>query len=344
MNKANQSEILFFAYTLEFLKDYLPCKVGRSPKTVKAYTDSLSVFRRWLLSKKGMRIADFTFTDCDKQLLLEFINDQRDEGKSASCCNLRLSAIRSYIRFAADKNVALESVAISASKAPAFKNARRVKDILSPEALSAMFRAPDQSRIGTRDRTILILLYDSAIRVAELVGITLGDLNVADSSSSSLRIHGKGNKERVVAITDKTARHLSNYLQLYHPIRPTLDDPLFYVDKADTRQAMSTANIERIVRKYAAVAREQGACVPDRVYPHMLRRTRATELYRNGVPLELVSRMLGHSSLETTKIYATPSIEMLKAAVEAGCNPMGEPERPLWLSDEDQLAACFGLR
>ena len=75
----------------------------------------------------------------------------------------------------------------------------------------------------------------------------------------------------------------------------------------------------------------------------MFRRARATELYRNGVPLELVSRMLGHSSTETTKIYAKPSIEMLRAAIEKAESPINNPEKPLWIGGEDALAKICGL-
>jgi integrase/recombinase XerD len=344
MGRPDKAGILFFSQTYEFLMDYLPRKVGRSPETVRAYTDSLSVFRRWLLDVRHTKISDFYFGDCTKSLLLEFMEDLERGGKSASCRNLRLSAIRSYIRFAADGNVALESVAVSVSKVPVAKDPKKSREVLEPEALAAMFDAPGPSRIGVRDRTILILLYDSAIRVAELVGIAIGDLSIGEADSARILIHGKGNKERVVAVTGKTARHLAAYLQVFHPGIPSLSDPLFYVTKKDEKSVMSEANVERIVRKYAAMVRNRGIDIPDKVYPHMFRRTRATELYRNGVPLELVSRMLGHSSVETTRIYATPSIEMLRAAVEAGRNPMDEPEEPLWTGNEDLIAARCGLR
>ncbi|KNY28169.1 integrase family protein [Pseudobacteroides cellulosolvens ATCC 35603 = DSM 2933] len=75
----------------------------------------------------------------------------------------------------------------------------------------------------------------------------------------------------------------------------------------------------------------------------MFRRTRATNLYQNGVELELVSRILGHASTQTTRIYATPSIEMMKEAMGASVNGIPE-EQPLWLKDEEELARLCGLR
>lgn len=79
-----------------------------------------------------------------------------------------------------------------------------------------------------------------------------------------------------------------------------------------SQHRISSGNIERIINKYADSIRSEFPNLPDKVYPHMFRRTRATNLYQSGVALELVSRILGHSSTETTKIYATPSIEMLR--------------------------------
>lgn len=99
---------------------------------------------------------------------------------------------------------------------------------------------------------------------------------------------------------------------------------------------MSAGNIERLIQKYADMAREKSSSIPEKVYPHMLRRSRATHLYRNGVELELVSRILGHSSTETTRIYATPSLEMIRKAMESVETPDTE-ETPLWLGNEEEM-------
>ena len=106
---------------------------------------------------------------------------------------------------------------------------------------------------------------------------------------------------------------------------------------------MSAGNIERLIQKYADMAREKSSSIPEKVYPHMLRRSRATHLYRNGVELELVSRILGHSSTETTRIYATPSLEMIRKAMESVETPDTE-ETPLWLGNEEEMARLCGLR
>lgn len=106
---------------------------------------------------------------------------------------------------------------------------------------------------------------------------------------------------------------------------------------------MSPGNVERLINKYAEQVRSEHPTLPQKVHPHMFRRTRATNLYQNGVELELVSRILGHTSTQTTRIYATPSIEMMKEAMGASVNGIPE-EQPLWLKDEEELAHLCGLR
>ena len=335
---------LFFSETLDYLDNYLPKQAGRSEHTVKAYRDALTVFRRYLYEERGLSLKDFLFSDCDKTLLLEFMAYLQEQGNSPTTCNQRSSAIRGYVWFAADKDVSLQSVALSVSHVPQLKAAEQVKFVLSPEALSALFAAPAESKTGIRDRTMLILLYDSAIRQDELLSLTVGETNLRDIENSYLRIHGKGNKERVVAITPKTVSHVRCYIELCHGTQPKACDYLFYAGSASSKRKMSGANVERIVKKYAEIARASCDEIPEKTHPHMFRRTRATELYQSGVPLELISRMLGHASTETTKTYAVPSIGMLKDAVESVENPANEPAEPLWCGSEDELARLYGLR
>ena len=106
---------------------------------------------------------------------------------------------------------------------------------------------------------------------------------------------------------------------------------------------MSPGNVERIINKYAEKIRPEHPELPAKVHPHMLRRTRATNLYQSDVELELVSRILGHASTQTTRIYAKPSLEMIKSAMDCS-NPELNAEQPLWPDDEVELARIFGIR
>ena len=105
---------------------------------------------------------------------------------------------------------------------------------------------------------------------------------------------------------------------------------------------MSQRNVERIVKKYGDSARKEHPSLPDKTYPHMLRRSRATGLYRDGVPLELVSAILGHASSETTKIYAIPSVEQMREALSKG-QPDEEETEKIWEGKEAEIRRLFGL-
>ena len=290
---------------------------------------------------KKVSIRKFRFEECTHDFLLEYMMYLKDKGCAAGTCNNRLAAIRSYLWYVADGEISMQSIALGASKVPFIKGTQKVKETIKPVDLAALLAAPsDRSKIGIRDKTILILLYDSAIRVSELRELTLESLKL-NETIPYIRVHGKGDKERIVSITDKTVEHLKRYIKIYHS-ETNGDYPLFYTVIKGNLSAMSTGNVERILNKYAEKIRPDHPGFPQKLYPHMLRRTRACGLYQNGVELELVSRILGHTSTQTTRIYASPSIEMLKEAMEN--NSVDVSETAEWLDDEEELARICGIR
>ena len=159
-----------------------------------------------------------------------------------------------------------------------------------------------------------------------------------------IRINGKGSKERVVPTTLRTATHLSRYISVYHSGDYPKTSLLFFTVIKNAAHAMSEGNVERFLSKYARLARSRCDSVPEKVHPHMLRRTRATQLYQNGVSLPMVSRLLGHASLQTTQLYAKPSLHMLREAIESVESPAQKAERPIWIDDEAMMAKLSGLR
>lgn len=339
-SKQNKGE-LFFSHTLDFLTDYLPNRMGRSVETQRAYKDSLTHFRKYLLNERGISIAKFYFEDCTKELLLDFCTFLKNNDNSPATCNARLAAIKSYVQYASDNDISLQSVALRVSKTKGLKIPKREKELLSPQALTALFDQPKETKLGIRDRTIMILLYDAAIRVGELVNLRLSDINI---ESLSIHVMGKGNKERTVAITDKTAGHLSRYISQFHSDESDKDSYLFYTVIKHKVDHISTGTVERILQKYADEARATCPDMPKKVYPHLLRAERATHLYRDGVDPIMISKILGHAQLETTKIYALPSIDQMREAMNRVPVPTDPAEKPLWVGREEEMARQCGLR
>ena len=326
LNKA-----LFFSKTNDFLNIYLKKQAMKSDNTVHTYQDGLTVFRKYLSEVKKISIGKFKFEECTHDFLLEYMAYLKDKGCAAGTCNNRLAAIRAYLWYVADGDISMQSIALGASKVPFIKGTQKVKETINADDLAA---------IGIRDKTILILLYDSAIRVSELRELTIESLKL-NKTIPYIRVHGKGDKERIVSITDKTVEHLKRYIRRFHSEMDS-KRPLFYTVIKGNISAMSTGNVERILNKYAELIRPEHPDLPQKLYPHMLRRTRACGLYQSGVELELVSRILGHTSTQTTRIYASPSIEMLKAAMEN--NSVDISETAEWLDNEEELARLCGIR
>lgn len=340
--KNEQTAELFFSLTYEFLEVYMPKQAGMSMDTVRSYRDALTVFRRYIYEKRGISVSKFLFIDCTKDCLMEFIEYLKNRGCKAGTCNQRIAVIKSYLWYAADKDIALEPIAMRASKVPSCKGRKTEREMLSDEALAAILNQPPNTKMGMRNRTIMTLLYDSAIRISELLGLKLGAVNII-GKEPYIRVLGKGNQERIIGISTRTADHLKNYVALYHP-KPQKDNFLFFTKIKGITDIMSVGNVERFIQQYADEVRVSGVDIPKKVYPHMLRRTRATNLYQDGVDLEMVSKVLGHKKTETTKIYAKPSLSQMREAMESVETPGRRDEIPLWQGNEDEMARAFGLR
>ena len=337
-------EPLFFSMTLEYLETYMPKQLGRSPQTIKVHRDTLTIFRRFLLEEKNIYIRSFRFEDFTPMIVQDFILYLKAKGNSASTCNRRLTSLRAYLWFASDRDITLQSVALRIAKIPLCKEEKREKEILSLDALSCLLRQPKNSKMGLRDRVVMILLYDSAIRLDELLSLTIKDVLIG-RREPYIRVQGKGNKERVVAISDVTAAHLQEYIRVFHPQLPDKQILLFFTSIKGQVGKMSEGNVERFIKQYADQARLFCPSIPENVYPHMFRRSRATQLYQSGIELALISRILGHSSIETTSVYATPSMQMLRDAMESVETDDHLSAKPLWKTcSEDDMAKLCGLR
>lgn len=342
MNKKPEFKDLFFSRTKDFLDLYLTRQEQRSPDTVKAYRISLTSFYIYVTEEKKIRMMNFCFGDCTYDFVLSYSQYlQEVKGLANSTVNQRLAALKSYLKYVSDGDIALMQVYMGVSKVPLLKIPKLHRPVIEKEDLGAFLDMPADTAFGNRDRVILILLFDSAIRVSELTGIVLGDLTL-NTSSPSVVIHGKGRKMRAITLNQKCAGHLKEYIRHYHNEDAPPETPLFYTVIHGKMNHMSQRNVERIVKKYGDITREEHPTMPDSIYPHMLRRSRATGLYRDGVPLEMVSVILGHSSSEVTKTYAIPSVDQMREALEKG-QPEDEQVERIWDGKDVEIRQMFGL-
>jgi site-specific recombinase XerD len=288
-------------------------------------------------------MGSFTFAACDRECVMGFMDHLATKQSKPSTRNQRLAVLKSYLSFAADKDITLQSVALSVGRIPQFRQSRTERVVIPDEAMAAILRQPPDTRMGLRDRAIMVMLYDCGARLAEILGLRISDV-VSGGDNPYVRINGKGSKQRIVPVSSKAIAHLKKYMLAYHGSGGPRTDFLFYTVIKGIIGPMSEGNVERLVKGYAREARRSCPSVPENVHPHMFRRTRATQLYRNGVDLPLVSRLLGHARLETTQIYASPSLKMLRDAITSVETPEQKAERPIWEGNENMLIKLSGLR
>ncbi len=217
---------------------------------------------------------------------------------------------------------------------------------MTEKAVEALLKEPDtRTAIGLRDQMIMVMLYDTGARIQEALGIRLCDLRLDRTPTAQL--FGKGRKIRTVPLMANTVGKLKNYISVFHKRESMLSEkPLFYVERKGQLQSICDDTVRIRIRKYADAAREKCGDVPETVYPHLWRHTRAMHLYQHGMDLTLISQWLGHASLETTLVYAHADTEAKRKAIEKAMGSgTGAPEdsSSYTIDDEDLLKQLYGL-
>ncbi|MCY3844744.1 MAG: tyrosine recombinase XerC [Acidobacteria bacterium] len=281
----------------EFL-DYLQFNRNVSPHTVRAYAGDLEQFLDFARRKNGREPEP---GDLDHRLIRSFLADLYDQGRARASSARTLAAIRSFCRYLRREGVLQDNPAALVS-AP--RPERRMPAHLDIPDMNVLLAAPDaRTPLGRRDRAILELLYASGLRLSELVGLDLDDVNLG---GRLVRVRGKGGRQRVVPFHRRAAEAMRDYLPVRHrlsaaapeaPDRPAGHgrDPLF-VNYRGGR--LSGRSVDRLVRRYVALSSTRLG-----ISPHALRHSFATHLLERGADLRSIQELLGHARVSTTQRY-----------------------------------------
>jgi site-specific recombinase XerD len=345
MKSKRKTDPDFWKYARSFLHEYMPKVRNLSEKSVEAYKQSLNCYLSFLKEALGIERPDAAFESFARSNLKLFLAWMREKKNySSKTCNLRITAIKSFLKYCSEEDIALVCLYQDADKIHGLKNEKKPILYLSKNATAAILAAPGASTAKERrNRMLLILMYDSAARIQELANLTLDNLHISEKNPF-ITLTGKGRKTRNVPLMGKTVSHLKLYVEEFYSNFMCLSDsrPLFYSHRDGKPHALSTDTISLILKRYADEARLGCAEVPEEVHCHLIRKTRAMDLYQQGIPLPIIMQILGHESMSTTSsFYAFATVEMMYEAM-AKANPAAVGEVPKW-RNEKYLQALYSL-
>ncbi len=301
-----------FDRALDLFRKYLQTELGYSLLTVREYSSDLKLLAHYLREKKNIKpekplpldtIDKFDLGDFLADLILERNNDPRTR-------NRKLFALRSFFQFlirqeiiSQDPTHAFRSSRIKSSSEPIYLRLEQARIFINTIASS-------EQKTSIRDLTIMKLFLYGGLRLSELISLDLNDLRLDDDPT--IRVIGKGNKERQVPLHGEVAATMREYLQWRKTLQPVNGDPqaLFLSLR---KKRINPRTIQLMVKKYA---RQAGLDNFAEISPHKLRHTFASLLYKETKDLRVLQELLGHSSVSTTQIYTHTDPEQRRKTVD----------------------------
>ena len=279
----------------EFL-NYLKFERNRSDLTIKNYGEDLRAFKEFYGNLEGCH----SWKSVDSDIIRDWMESMMDKGNNATSIDRRLSALRSFYRFALARKL-VDKDPVHGVTGP--KKGRPLPQFLKENEMDRLLDAESwmDSFEDVRDRTVIVTFYETGIRLSELIGL---DDSVVDFSNRQLKVTGKRNKQRVIPFGEELLTTLRDYTKCRDKEVNRLSDALFVTAKG---QRMTSSQVREAVRKNLSKV-----CTLKKRTPHVLRHTFATAMLNNKAGIESVKKLLGHESLSTTEIYTHTTFEQLK--------------------------------
>lgn len=320
-----------------FFSDRLMAQRRVTPHTLLAYRDTFRLLLEFASKRLKKAPSDLLLDELDATLIGEFLNHLEQSRKnSIRTRNARLAAIRSFYRYLSLREPAHLALIQRVLAIPQKRFEKNIVRFLDPSELEAILAAPDQKTwIGRRDHALLLTTVQTGLRVSEVIGLRLEDLQLGPSPH--VRCRGKGRKERCTPLTRQTVAALRAWLR---ERKGTPSDPLFPTTRGSS---LSRDAVEWLVKKYAAIASERQPSLKTKsISPHVFRHTAAVRLLQAGVDRSVIALWLGHEQVETTQIYLHADLSIKERAI-ARTAPIAAQGPTRYRPDDKLLAFLQGL-
>jgi len=300
----------FASLVQQFFTEYLVAQRAVSPRTVACYRDALMLFLHFSSQRLKKTATNLKLSDIQPDLILAFLDHLEHERHNAvRSRNLRLTALRAFLKFAGRRDVASLHVIEQALAVPMKRFERPMVGFLTREEMLAVLGQPGETWTSQRDHLLLAMLYNTGARVSEIIGVRVADI-VLDGGAC-VHLHGKGRKQRSVPLWHTTIAEVRAWLRLNPALRG--DAPLLPNREG---QAMSRSNVvQRLELAVARAANQAPSILKKRISPHIIRHTTAMHLLQSGVPFNVIALWLGHESTTTTHRYVEADLTMKEKAL-----------------------------
>lgn len=311
MSKQPKAPPSFAALVQAYFAEYLTQQRALSAQTIAAYRDGFVLFLAFAESRLGKSPATMALADVTPELIMAFLDHlERQRRNSVRSRNARLAALRSFLKFAAHRDVASLQVIERALGVPVKRFERPLFGYLSREEMLAVIGAPDDSWLSQRDHVLFLLMYNTGARVSEIIGVKVGDV-VLDDNAACVHLHGKGRKQRSVPLWRSTVKAVRAWLRLNSQF-----DAASALLPNRNGNAMTRSNVtKRLMLAARTAATQYPRLTKQRVSPHTIRHTTAMHLLQAGVDISVIALWLGHESPVTTHHYIEADLTMKERAL-----------------------------
>jgi site-specific recombinase XerD len=329
----------------EWLNEYAPSQQSSSNHTIKSYAHALSLFIGFLEIEKKIAPSSLHPECFCRAYIEEWLTWLvKKRGSSPETCNNRLAALRAFLKYLGSRDVTLLFLVQDASQIPRRKTYRKKINGMSKTAMQALLAEPDiATRTGRRDLVLLIVMYNTAARIDEILSMKMEHLRL-ETEKPHVTVIGKGRKIRTLYLLPKAVMHLKKYLLDFHKEKPSPESYVFYSRNAGFTGKMSQAAVNKQLRKYAASAQSTCTEVPLHLHAHQIRHAKASHWLEDGMNIVQISFLLGHSNIQTTMAYLDITTEQEAKALATLEDEGKRNVSKKWKADMHCLATFCGVQ